>query len=111
MTYILLLIVGVLIFVLGLLVAAHPPFQYWWYRVRETDKTKIVAQNSEEYKNIAFHMKISGSGVGLIGGLLAIDALGELGGEEAILIAGLLFVSGLLLVGLIKLWKKLTSRK
>jgi|SRR3989344_5705333 len=111
MTYILLLIVGVAIFVLGLLVAAHPPFQYWWYRFREIDKTKIVAQNSEEYKNIAFHLKISGGGVGLVGGLMTIHALGELGGERLLLIASLLFIGGLLLVGLIKLWKKLTSRK
>ena len=111
MIYALLLILGTVMFVLGLLVAAHPPFQYWWYRFRETDKTKIVAQNSEEYKDIVFHLKISGGGVGLIGGLMTVHALGELGGERLILIAGILFVSGLLLVGVVRIWKKLTSRK
>ncbi|WP_292530884.1 hypothetical protein [Methylocystis sp.] len=106
-----LLVLGTAIFVLGLLVAAHPPFQYWWYRFNEIDKKKIVAQNSEEYKNIAFHIKISGSGAALIGGLLTIDALGELGGDRLVLVAGILFVTGLLLVGLLKLWSKLTSKK
>ena len=111
MIYVPLLFLGSVMFVLGLLVAAHPPFQYWWYRRREIDKKKIVTENSEEYKNIAFHMQISGSGVALIGSLLTIDALGELGGERLLLIVGILFVSGLLLVGAIRIWKKLTSRK
>jgi hypothetical protein len=82
MVHILLLILGSTMFVFGLLVAAHPPFQYWWYSKREITQKKIVAKHSKEYENIAFHMTISGGGVALIGGLLAVDALGELGGES-----------------------------
>lgn len=112
MTHILLLIVGVAIFVLGLLVAAHPPFQYWWYRFREIEKDKIVAENSEDYKNnVAFHMKLAGGRTALIGGLLTVYSLSMLGGEKLLLIAGIIFVVGLLLVGVIRIWKKLTSRK
>ena len=69
------LVIGVAIFVVGLLQAAHKPFQDW----RLSFEKKPIDSNSEEYQTAIFHMKINGGWVGLLGGLLAIYALSQLG--------------------------------
>jgi hypothetical protein len=102
MKYFLLLVLGVSIFVIGLLNAAHKPFQDW----RLAREKKSVKLDSEEYRTAIFNMKISGSGLALIGGLLTIDSLGELGGEKLILVAGIFFVIGLLFAGAVRLATK-----
>jgi hypothetical protein len=75
MKYVLLLAAGLTIFVLGLLLAAHKPFQDW----RLSHEKKPIDPKSEEYQTAIFHMKINGSGVALLGGLLILTALSGLG--------------------------------
>ncbi len=79
--YLLLLGVGLGVFILGLLQAAHPPFQRWWYGTRwyNPDRKGSVDVNSNDYNTAIIHMKIAGSRAALIGALLAIFSLAQLG--------------------------------
>ena len=80
-SYLLLLSIGLVIFTLGLLQAAHPPFQRWWYGTRwyNPDRKDPVDVNSNDYNTAIIHMKIAGSRTALIGGVLAIFSLAQLG--------------------------------
>lgn len=79
--YITLLGIGSLMTVFGLLQAAHPPFQKWWYKTRwyNPDPKKIADMNSEEYKTAVFHMKMAGGRAALVGALLVLLSLSQLG--------------------------------
>jgi hypothetical protein len=105
--YIALLVIGSALFVFGLLHAAHPPFQRWWYNTRwfNPDRKGPIDISSDEYKNAIAHMKIAGSRSAVAGGLMMIFALSQLGGETLIMVVGILFVAGLLLYGLVRLIK------
>jgi hypothetical protein len=106
--HIILLGIGTAIFVLGLLQATHPPFQRWrysseWYN---PGRKGPVDENSDDYQTALAHMRIAGSKFGGVGGLMMIYSLSQLGGERLLLIAGILFVSGLVLVGVYRLWQR-----
>ena len=79
--YLLLLSVGFGAFAFGLLQAAHPPFQCWWYGTRwyNPDRKGPVDVNSNDYNTAIIHMKIAGSRAALIGALLAIFSFAQLG--------------------------------
>ena len=79
--YLLLFSIGLGVFILGLLQAAHPPFQRWWYGTRwyNPDRKGSVDVKSDDYKTAIVHMKIAGSRAAVIGGLLAIFSLAQLG--------------------------------
>jgi hypothetical protein len=80
MVYALLLLFGSFMFIFGLLKAAHPPFQKWWYNTEwYNPKKKSSDVNSDEYKNAISNMRIAGSRGMFIGGLLVIYALSQLG--------------------------------
>src|SRR5713101_4797624 len=99
--YIILLLGGAALFIFGALQAAHEPFQRWWYSTHwyNPDRKGPIDNNSNEYKNDLAHMKIAGSRGAVAGGLMVIFSLSQLGGENLIMVAGLLFVAGLLLYG------------
>ncbi|HVR57218.1 MAG TPA: hypothetical protein VMT72_10365 [Pseudolabrys sp.] len=71
-----LLLIGIPLFVLGLLEAAHPPFQRWLY---ERNNKETVNVDSEKYRNAVFWMKQTGAGLALGSGFLVIMALSDLG--------------------------------
>jgi hypothetical protein len=79
--YVLLFGVGTVVFVFGLLQAAHPPFQCWWYGTRwyTPERKGPVDVNSKEYNTAIIHMTIAGSRAAFIGGVLAIFSLAQLG--------------------------------
>jgi len=79
--YLLLLSLGLGIFIFGLLHAAHPPFQRWWYGTRwyNPDRKGPVDVVSNDYKSAILNMKMAGSRAALIGALLAIFSLAQLG--------------------------------
>jgi hypothetical protein len=108
-----LFLLGTAMAVFGLLHAAHEPFQRWWYGTEwcNPGKKRPVDVSSDEYKIAIANMKIAGSKFAGTGGLLMIYSLSILGGERLLLIAGILFVCGLLFVGVMRIWKTLTSRK
>lgn len=71
-----LLLIDLPLFFLGLLEAAHPPFERWLY---ERNNKKIADVNSGDYKNAIFWMKQTGAGLTLVSGFLVIMALADLG--------------------------------
>jgi hypothetical protein len=79
--YLLLLGIGLVVFIFGLLQAAHSPFQRWWYGTRwyTPDRRGPIDVNSDQYKTAIIHMKIAGSRAAFIGGLLVIFSLAQLG--------------------------------
>jgi hypothetical protein len=79
--YLLLFSIGLGVCILGLLQAAHSPFQRWWYGTRwyTPERRGPIDVNSDQYKTAIIHMKITGSRAALIGGLLVIFSLAQLG--------------------------------
>jgi hypothetical protein len=79
--YVALLGIGSAMAVFGFLQAAHPPFQKWWYKTRwyNPDPKKIKEVNSVEYKTAVFHMKVAGGKAALVGALLVLFSLSQLG--------------------------------
>ena len=61
--YVALLLLGIAIFVLGLLQTAHAPFQRWWYGTEwsNPERKPLADVNSDEYKIVAANMKIAGA--------------------------------------------------
>jgi hypothetical protein len=81
MWHIAVLIVGIAMFVAGLLMAGHAPFQYWRYSSQwhNADRKGPVDVNSKDYKMAVANMKITGGGLIVGGGLLIAMALSDLG--------------------------------
>ena len=79
--YYLLFSVGLGVFIFGLLQAAHRPFQRWWYGTRwySPDRRGSVDVDSNDYNTAIIHMRIAGSRVAFVGGLIAIFSLAQVG--------------------------------
>jgi hypothetical protein len=71
----LMLVAGAFLFVYGLLMASHRPFQQWLYR---REKGRSADLNSKEFEQALFNFRITGGGVGLAGGLLLLSALSDM---------------------------------
>jgi hypothetical protein len=74
--YLALLCLGGAMLAWGLLLSTHARFQRWDYH--RTEK-KWPDENSKEYQTAQAHMRISGARAGLMGGLLVVFALAQLG--------------------------------
>jgi hypothetical protein len=70
----LLLILGLTVFIFGLLQATHRKFQHWRYGQGRKIPVDI---NSEEYKTALVHMKINAGGLIVIGGVIILLALSK----------------------------------
>lgn len=81
MWHVAVLVVGIVMFVAGLLMAGHAPFQNWRYRSQwlNPDRKGPVDVNSEDYKISIASMKMMGGGLITGGGLLIAMALSDLG--------------------------------
>jgi len=81
MWHIAILIVGIVMFVSGLLMAGHAPFQNWRYRSQwhNPGREGPVDVNSVDYKMSIASMKMMGGGLFVGGGLLIVMALSDLG--------------------------------
>lgn len=79
--YVALLLLGIAIFVLGLLQAAHAPFQRWWYGTEWYNPSRkgSVDVSSDEYKTAIAYMKMTGAKFAGVGGLMMLSALSALG--------------------------------
>jgi cell division protein FtsW (lipid II flippase) len=79
--YLALLLLGIAIFVFGLLEATHEPFQRWRYGTEwyNPQRKAPVDVNSDEYKVAIANMKIAGAKFAGVGGLMMLTALSALG--------------------------------
>ncbi len=79
--YVALLGIGSVLSIFGLLQAAYPPFQRWWYETRWANPHSKERFNikSAEYSTAIFHMKMAGGRAALVGILLSLFALSQLG--------------------------------
>lgn len=76
-----LLILGICLFVMGLLMAGHAPYQYWRNSSRwhNPERKEPVDVNSDDYKKAVANMKIAGGGLITGGGFLIAMSLADLG--------------------------------
>jgi len=81
MWHVTVLVVGIAMFVLGLLMAGHAPFQNWRYRSQwhNPDRKGSVDVNSEDNKISIASMKMMGGGLFVGGGLLIVMTLSDFG--------------------------------
>jgi hypothetical protein len=76
-----LLLLGLAMFVFGLLQAAHAPFQRWWYSTEwsNPEHKALADENSDEYKIVVANMRMAGSRGAGVGALIVLTALSALG--------------------------------